>query len=591
MAPNGVLELREITTLIRCLILAASCFGYLLWLTRNMRCEFAIGVLFSGIGGLLFLVGMDNLLKEGALLICLGGLILCLRERHRICRNNLLTPGTLFFAAASVFFFFLLKGSRFTHYDNFSHWARVVGVLLKRNAFPSFLDSNIFFSAYPTGSAAFIYYVAKVTGIHEEWLQMWAQACLMAGLCAGLFAFGNSKGKRILILGGVVVLLAGNTNFTDLLVDTLLPVTALSAMAFCVYYREDIPAKLPFLLPWLVFLVGVKNSGVLFAVLILFYVFLCIHPKQQSLALKRWLIICLVPFFALLLWEKHVSQVFVYGVYAKHAMTLSNYKTVFFSKAPQVLITTLVVFAKTFFLDGTGSWLFFLTAAAMLLLCKKQGQKDGARAVLLVALISYFVYMLGMLGMFLFSMPDEEALRLAGYGRYQRTILIFVWGLLLIAFSLQDLHFHRGQRQRLWKIARGLLAIVLMVSAIKPHFSHYQRQDLSGTDRAHLDSLIETYNIPTGKTYLFLVSDQRQDSGLLDFLAGYLLDSENYIICTPTTVEEPAPEAYEYVILYEDTPECRAFFENRFGESSGLVVENDWETVLEVRKQAGFEVE
>lgn len=254
-----------------------------------------------------------NFLKEGTIAICLGGLILCVRERHRIGRKTLLTHGTVFFAVATIFFLFLLKGARFSHYDNFSHWARAVAVLLKRNAFPSFLDEGIKFSAYPTGSASFIYYVVMIIGRDQEWAQMWSQAFLMAGLFAGLFAFGDSWRKHILILGGAIILLAGNTSFCDLLVDTLLPITALSAMAFCTYYREEIREKFPFLLPWLVFLVSIKNSGVLFVALILFYVYLLIHPVGRGLILKRWLLACLVPLAVLFLWEKHVSQVFPAG--------------------------------------------------------------------------------------------------------------------------------------------------------------------------------------------------------------------------------------------------------------------------------------
>lgn len=291
----------------------ASCVGYLLWLTRYMRGEFALGFLFSGIGTLLFLAGILNFLKEGAIAICLGGLILCVRERHRIGRKTLLTHGTVLFTVAAVFFLFLLKDARFTHYDNFSHWARAVAVLLNRNAFPSFLDEGIMFSAYPTGSASFIYYVVKILGARQEWPQMWAQAFLMAGLLAGLFAFGDSRGKRILILGGAIILLAGNTDFCDLLVDTLLPIAALSAMAFCVYYREEIREKFLFLLPWLVFLVSIKNSGALFAALILFYVYLLIRPVGRGPVFKHWLLACLVPLAVLFLWEKHVSQVFPGG--------------------------------------------------------------------------------------------------------------------------------------------------------------------------------------------------------------------------------------------------------------------------------------
>lgn len=575
--------MEKIISLLRCLILMVSCVGYLLWLTRYMRGEFALGFLFSGIGALLFLAGILNCLKEGAITIYLGGLILCVRERHRIGRKTLLTHGTVFFAAAAVFFFFLLKDARFTHYDNFSHWARAVAVLLKRNAFPSFLDEGIRFSAYPTGSASFIYYVVKVLGVRQEWPQMWAQAFLMAGLVAGLFAFGDSRGKRILILGGAIILLAGNTSFCDLLVDTLLPITALSAMAFCVYYREEIREKFLFLLPYLVFLVSIKNRGALFAALILFYVYLLIRPVGRGPVLKHWLLVCLVPLAVLLLWEKHVSQVFPGGEYTKHAMTLSYYKSVLFSKSWQTSIITLTAYTKKFFLGGRENWLFFLAAVPMYIVSARQ--KRETRRILSVAMIGYCVYMLAMLGMYLFSMPATEALRLAGYERYHRTILVFCWGLVLIAFAHGKWLPDHTVKPTLLKTACGILTLLLMMGSVRPNLSYYQRQDLRGTERAKLDGLIETYEIQPEKSYLFLVSDQRNDGGLLYYLTGYLLDSEDFLIRTPTTVEEVTPELFEYVILYEDTPECRAYFRDQLGEATERVIKYEWEDVRKARKQ------
>lgn len=62
--------------LLRFCLLAVSCGGYVLWLTKYVRCEFAVGITFSGIGSVLFLAGILNLLPEAAWLICLFGAFL-----------------------------------------------------------------------------------------------------------------------------------------------------------------------------------------------------------------------------------------------------------------------------------------------------------------------------------------------------------------------------------------------------------------------------------------------------------------------------------------------------------------------------------
>lgn len=193
--------------------------------------------------------------------------------------------------------------------------------------------------------------------------------------------------------------------------------------------------------------------------------------------------------------------------------------------------------------------------------------------------------MLAMLGMYLFSMPDYEAVKLAGYERYHRTILLFCWGLVLIAFAQGKWIPDCATKHTLLKIACGILTLLLMTGSVRPNLAYYHRQDLRGTERAKLDDLIETYEIQSEKSYLFLVSDQRHDSGLLYYLAGYLLDSEDFLICTSTTVEEVTPALFDYVILYEDTPECRAYFQDQLGEATERVIKHEWEDVRKARKQ------
>ena len=153
--------------------------------------------------------------------------------------QGIICIGTIFFLVICVFFAFLLYGNKFLDYDNFSHWALVEKTLLSKNRFPNFMDSNIMFQSYPPGSASYIYYVCKITGIHSEWMQMYAQTTLMSGILISLFAFSNKWQNKLLMCVGSVILLAGNTRLDSLLVDSLLAITALGGMAFCIYYRNE----------------------------------------------------------------------------------------------------------------------------------------------------------------------------------------------------------------------------------------------------------------------------------------------------------------------------------------------------------------
>ena len=62
--------------LVRLFMLALSCYGYIQHMRKAVRLEFCIGLLFSGIGSVLFLAGIVNLLVEITWVIWLIGLVL-----------------------------------------------------------------------------------------------------------------------------------------------------------------------------------------------------------------------------------------------------------------------------------------------------------------------------------------------------------------------------------------------------------------------------------------------------------------------------------------------------------------------------------
>ena len=115
----------------------------------------------------LFLSGLLNLLREGAAVLFLLGLLFLLVSAFENKRfsvsflRNYYDPGFLYLGVISVAMGFFLKGRIFTHQDNFSHWALVVKTMLMNNRFPTFMDPLIKYQEYPLGSSAFIYYFAN----------------------------------------------------------------------------------------------------------------------------------------------------------------------------------------------------------------------------------------------------------------------------------------------------------------------------------------------------------------------------------------------------------------------------------------------
>lgn len=552
-----------VVKIIRVLILVLSFYGYIQSVRKKVKLEFSIGIIFSAIGSVMFLAGILNIMKEAAILICLCGLVLAIQSIYkREKMQGIICIGTIFFLVICVFFVFLLYGNKFLDYDNFSHWALVEKTLLSKNRFPNFMDSNIMFQSYPPGSASYIYYVCKITGIHSEWMQMYAQTTLMSGILISLFAFSNKWQNKLLMCVGSVILLAGNTRLDSLLVDSLLAITALGGMAFCIYYRNSLHCKLEFILPYVIFLIAIKNSGIFFAIVILIYALL--HIKKNKKSFGKWISVLSGSFVPLILWQKHVKLVFDNGLMAKHSMSLSNFETVFGEKGWEDIIAISSKFFRNIFSFSNAIIYIFLFMLLLWIAIKRSGTKEENKKrlknIYFTIVFSYITYQISLFGMYLFTMPLSEALDLAAYSRYHDTILVFVSGILLIGVSLVSnslLLHNRGINL----LIVNTLCLICIYLGVNCKLEYYQKRDFNNTVREKYDKIIAEYNIQPQKRYL-LITKTDVNGGYLYYLSKYLLDPSMVTVLQAEELEEYAiAENYDYVIGWNREKQIEEYIE------------------------------
>lgn len=482
--------MEKVIIVLRGLLLVLSLYGYIQFLQKKIQLNFTLPTLLSGIGSVMFLAGILNVLQETAWLIFLFGLWLCVKSiGAKEPVKDVFSAGILFTVSCAAFFLFLLYDSEFLHYDNFSHWAVAPQIMISQDRFPNFSDNNYMFTSYPLGSASFIYFVATILGFSSEWVQMFAQAFCMVGMLAGLFAFGKKPHFVLLAWVSGIFLLCGNTPLVDLLVDSLLPIVALSTIAFCVFYRQELPLKLYYLIPYCVFLVSIKNSGILFALLAIGYACTCVWRDKEGR--KRLLHVLLSVIVTLILWQKHAKLVFWDGLLAKHSMSVSNLLHTFESKRLSDIITiTKMVLHNTLSASNHAFWalLFMLIVWIVWKYVFKTSCRD-MRNLFLFSAVAYGLYQLGTLGMYLFSMPDYEASILAGYDRYHQTIVVLLTGLCVIELMLgfSNLHYHSVLTPpRLIPIAFTIASLISFNCILSPRFSYLHKQHLENTDDTNM---------------------------------------------------------------------------------------------------------
>ncbi|MEO2256084.1 hypothetical protein ABGV43_04045 [Paenibacillus amylolyticus] len=439
-------------------LLIFSFLGYMQFVRKalSLRWEFIPVFVFSSIACFVFLSGLAGQLFTGSLVILIVGLLLYggmlfLRLRRGASLRMSFSIFQFSFLAGTFVFLLVLFQNQLTHYDNFSHWAIVLKQMLSTDAFPT-PDSNLIdFKNYPLGTSSFIYYVCRFMG-HSQSVMLLAQGLLIFSCFYAMFGIVSEK-KRFLLyafLGlGLSTLSFFNLTIriTNLLVDFLLPIYALAILAVIYQYRNEIKKACIVVLPLAGLLTIIKSTGIIFAAIgLIFLVYIWLKHKQKlswktALAVVGTICGALIPYFG---WSWRMATVFQ-GIDNKFDVATSGIQA---GKTTEQMREILWTFLKAS-TDLTtrpviGIVIFQLIAIAAsvfaIVVLKKKWNLWKALIALDVVLLLYYA---GILALYLFSMPLDEAIVLAGFERYASSIVVlFAGGLVLCAAIDLERSFH-----------------------------------------------------------------------------------------------------------------------------------------------------
>ncbi|UNK19407.1 hypothetical protein MNQ98_05075 [Paenibacillus sp. N3/727] len=439
-------------------LLVFSFLGYLLIVrkTLSLQWEFIPVFVFSSIACIVFFSGLAGQLFMGSLAVMVLGLlafvvIAFLWLRQGASFRISFSISQLCFLVGSFIFLLVLFQNKLTHYDNFSHWAIVLKQMLSTDAFPT-PDSNLIdFKNYPLGVSSFLYYVCRFAG-HSQSVMLLAQGLLIFSCFYAMFGIVSEK-KRFLLyafLGlGLSTLSFFNITIriTNLLVDFLLPIYALAILAVVYQYRNDMKRACIVVLPLVGLLTVVKSTGIIFAAIgLIFLVYTWLTHGQKSgwkpaLAVVGTICGALIPYFG---WSWRMATMFQ-GVDNKFDVAASGLQI---GKTPEQMREIISLFLRSS-TDLTtrpviGIVIFHLVAIAAsvfaVVVLKKKWNLWKALIALDIVLLLYYA---GILALYLYSMPLDEAIRLAGFERYVSSIVVlFAGGLVLCATIDLERSFH-----------------------------------------------------------------------------------------------------------------------------------------------------
>ncbi len=423
------------------------------WLHVNPYLTWITGILVQIL--LLYIFAMLGWLKPGIWIVTsLGvGLLLLRLILGYYGKVAFHYEGLHLFDAWMIFLGFVmalvLLRSPLIHYDNFSHWATIVKFMTYTGHLPGASDTIISFTSYPPATALFITQFVTFTGFNSGTMLV-AQFILIWAASYAIFATlrDRTRGLNSMLLCLTIAIsyvFNINIRLNNLLVDYVLAILTMAALVGIFIYQQHLRMQMAHVALFSGTLLLVKNSAAFFvAIIATYYLYMLIQRSSTAHWFKRtvstlgiWLGTLLVGALPFIAWEIHVKMTFITS---KHEISAQAYSSQLSHDGLQGFISIGQQFLKQIFNLGSLSTQGFLLLNILLIsswaiikyvchhpnnLFKLLGWLD------LISLLYYF----SLLGMYVLSMPYDEAITLDGFERYMSTIVVlnlFIGAIVLV---------------------------------------------------------------------------------------------------------------------------------------------------------------
>ncbi|WP_338216635.1 ABC transporter permease [Companilactobacillus muriivasis] len=516
---------------------------YLTWIT---------GILVQII--LLYIFAMLGLLKFGIWAVTSLGVILLITRLTLgyFGKVSFHYEGIHLFDAWMVFLGFVmalvLLRSPLIHYDNFSHWATIVKFMTYTGHLPGPSDTIISFTSYPPATALFITQFVNFVGFNSGTMLV-AQFALIWAASYSIFATlrDRTRGLNSMLLClaiSISYVFNINIRLNNLLVDYVLAILTMAALVGIFIYQQQPKLQMAHVALFSGTLLLVKNSATFFVIIIAaYYLYMLIQRINVGTWFKRtlkiagtWLGTLFVGALPFIWWEIHVKMTFTTS---KHEISAQAYSHQLSHDGMRGFIGIGQQFLKQIFNPGSLSTQGFLALNILLIgawaiikyTCHHPNDLLKLLGILdLISILYYF----SLLGMYVLSMPFDEAITLDGFERYMSTTVVlnlFIGAIVLVrvideTFYEQNLN-KRGPRnfQSIWtKNGYQLATFLIMFFSVIMMYSEINGTNFTNNyNRRTLPVMVTKIAQPWTKlndTKILIVDPQKVE--VTTYYAGYL---------------------------------------------------------------------
>ena len=532
-----------------------SIFSIKLFIEKKIKVPniFSLPLTFTFIGLYMFVLGIINMMKLGSLILIFLSMIyfIYLIYKKELTKDYVVgclkNPINILMILMFLFITIISSNLHLIHYDNYSHWGLITRVLFDFDRLPNFENNYVLFKGYQPGSACFIYLMGLLCG-KKDYVMIIGQNYLVFAYFTVLFKM--IKDKKDILKGLLLVCLyvfitvTSCISYNNLLVDTLIGVMLVLGLLIINHYKKDVKKAFLYSLPVMIYLLLVKNIGLVLAG------FMCLYLLYRSYVnsnfkngFKYVIYTGLILLLVLFIWNSHVSL--VYGHWAlntKHSLSLQN----IYTSLKAIGISNIISFIKMYLLNifnFTSSnlpniYMLILNVVGVIFGLLVRNKNKVFKYILLLDFIYLFYYFI--LGfMYIFSMPWEEAKVLAGYSRYMMTIVDVIVCLFIVYL------FNYDRRIKYKNIFIVSISILLLSSIYIDYGSFlcmigkdgYEGSLVSGIDK-NIDK------IPTDKDNYYLYPGDN-DPYYFKFVLNYKLQKNNvYIIGVDCGINDVGSDSY-----------------------------------------------
>lgn len=552
-----------VTIIIKVLLLLFSNYGYASLLRSKLNCnKYLVWIIeTSGIIIVLYIASLLGLLYFFGLILPRIGLLLAVYfviekwQRNSIVLKKL-NIITLSFLAYSLLLGITLLQSRLLHYDNFSHWGLIVKYLFTQQSLPNVHSDIIGFSSYPVGTSLWCYYFVNFIGFNEG-VMIFAQFCLIISCLYAMVAV--IKDKNNVLTFAIIFLIISLFNYfntairmNNLLVDFVLPLVTLAAISGIFVYKNNMYVLATITVILTGFLGIIKNNGIFFVIIVLLYflITVLIYKEQYWTVFKKFrliittILLSMAPYIS---WLLHIKYTFGHQI-SKHEVSVAAYRDIYESKTSEIVSHIIQKFwhhilsLSTLPTQGVIliNLLFIVTIISLYMIKHKENRLVSGLLITNVIIILYYI---GILLMFIFSMPNKEALSLAGFDRYASSVVIFGLGIYAFfavraidqAFYEQRINmrsfrtFKSFQNKYSYEYASILLLFISTLLILSENNGiNYNLYDYQTSIPQKIKQISGNNMTLNHKKYLIISADQEQiDNYFTQYVGKYYLYSDH----------------------------------------------------------------